>query len=221
MSTVPTNLSEQSFSGNGVTVDFPLSFPILEDADLDVYTYSTGVDPELQVLDVDYTVVGTDAPIVTMLVAPPVNTTLHVVRNVPITQLTDYLTAGRFSPASHTLTANKHAMIDQDLDRRLTAAEALLSVAGVTEYSARILTHAFTSHATEVVSGFPITYALPAGVVAAGVNVVKTENLDDPTALFEEAVCLHWEPSGENLLIRYISGLQPGVHYKLTYEVIS
>jgi hypothetical protein len=127
MATVPTEVSELEFTGNGATVDFPITFPILDTSDLVVdLTLDGETVPTTQVEGVDYDVSAAPsaAPTVTMNVAPPVDSTLRVRRTVPITQEVNFVTNGPFSPATVTEMADKQTMIAQQLHRRLRAVES-------------------------------------------------------------------------------------------------
>lgn len=123
--TVATDTSRSEHNGNGSTTVFAYSFRILDEDHIAVY-----VDDVLQTITTDYTVSGVgDAGggNITFLVAPD-SGTLNVVflRDVPVTQETDYVENDPFPAATHEDALDKLTMIIQQLnevsDRTITLA---------------------------------------------------------------------------------------------------
>lgn len=114
--TVPSSTSQVSYSGNGSTLDFAVSYYFLENSHLKVILRSsTGVET-VQTITTNYTVTGAGEPsggTVSMLVAPPTGTTLVILRNVPATQETDYLANDPFPAESHERALDKLTMLVQ------------------------------------------------------------------------------------------------------------
>jgi hypothetical protein len=114
--TVSSDLNRISYTGNGTTTVFPVNYYFLEDLHLLVVLRSaTGVET-VQTLTTNYTVTGAGNEAggsVTMLVAPPVGTTLVIERSVPATQETDYLANDPFPAESHERALDKLTMLVQ------------------------------------------------------------------------------------------------------------
>lgn len=216
MATVPTEVSEIDFVGDGSNTLFPVPFPIQDTSDLVVE-----LDGDLQVEGVDYTVdaAPSDSPNVTMLAAPASPLVLHVERTVAIVQLINLLTQGAMSPATFTKMYDKRCYVEQQLDRRLRAIEALTVVSSVTELDQVLVSKTFTT-AAEVEDTFPVIVDLPAGSTATGVNVVRAENLTDDAAVFDEAVFPDWEPGVDSVQLNNVTGLLPNTAYRIAFQVI-
>jgi len=224
VSTVPAETSQQDFTGNGATLAFPCTFPILDTSDLVVELTLSGLTvATLQTEGVHYTVdaAPSDAPTVTMVVAPPADSTLHVERTVPFTQEVNLVTAGPFSPSSHTRIADKLTMQTQQLDRRVDSLEGLGSLVPIDSFEGIVRLKTFTTHATAIESGFPITVALPDGFVPTAVWVVKVANNTDPADLFEEPVGVQWTAAALLLTIQFLTGLSPATNYTITLMMVS
>lgn len=124
--TVQNSTSSASYNGNGVTVVFTVPFRFLSNDHLLVTRtdVATGVVTPL-VLDSigpnGYSVQGAGAPsggTVTTVTAPtgaPVLQRIDIKRNVPITQLTDYIANDDFPAESHESALDKLTMICQQL----------------------------------------------------------------------------------------------------------
>lgn len=132
--TVPTEVSQVDFTGNGVTTLFPIPFPIQAKRELVVtLLLFDGIVADLQTLGTHYTIneEPSDGPVVTMLTAPPDFSTLHVERTVPITQDVNLVTQGPMSPATFTQMYSKRTMVEQQLARRIAMLESTASPTAV------------------------------------------------------------------------------------------
>lgn len=103
--TVTTTTTTNSDSGDGIITEFSFTFEILTDADIKVIvvTDSTGAE-DVKDLNVDYTVTGAALPTggtVTFTTAPASGETVFLLRNMDITQPTDYTPNDPF-PAKNT-----------------------------------------------------------------------------------------------------------------------
>lgn len=117
--TVPANLNRITYNGNGSTTVFAYTFPILAQGDLDVYLVSSAGVATLRTITTHYTVSGEGELTggnVTMITAPAVGEQLLIIRNVAITQESEY-NDNREIPAD-TIEENldKLTMITQQLD---------------------------------------------------------------------------------------------------------
>ena len=220
MATVPSEISSLDFTGTGGVVDFPLTFPIFEKAHLVVELTLTGSTvATLQVLGVDYTVdaAPSAAPTVTMTVAPPVASTLHIERTVPITQLTNLLTSGPYSPAVMTQVADKGTMVDQQLERRIAELEALASLTSIAVFDGQLVEFALHTDAVDVENSFPFNVAVvaPAGKTVTGVVIVKVDGVGNAR---DSIQLLVWSWAGNVLSVQYITGLEPDRDY--TFRIL-
>lgn len=232
MATVPSEVSELSFTGNGLTTAFPIPFPIQATGELVVtLTLDGETVATTQVEGVDYTVSGapSDAPTVTMAVAPPADSTLHVERTVEITQEVNFLTAGPFSPSSHTAAHDKRTYVEQQLARRIARLEAAADLVSLAAFEAQLVELEFDTDAADVEDTWPLTLATvqAEGDSVTGVVVVKADNVDTPGTLFREPVQVtnwSWASTGAttgNLSIENVSGLEPNTSYSLRLLLIT
>lgn len=123
--TVPSETSNVSYTGNGVTVDFPVTFPYFDDDHLVVKVTPDGGVETTKTNGVDYNVSPTsgDSGTVTFVSAPALRASVVIERTVPITQDTAFRSQGSFSPTVHEDRFDKDVMIAQQLDRRITTLE--------------------------------------------------------------------------------------------------
>ena len=114
--TVASSVARVSYSGNGSTVAFSVPFYFLEDAHLRVIIRAADGSETVQTITTDYTVAGAGNPsggTVTMNTAPTSSEDLVILRNVPLTQITDYQANDPFPAESHERALDKLTMISQ------------------------------------------------------------------------------------------------------------
>lgn len=133
--TVPIETSTSTALGNGVTTVFNTGFYFLDESELLVKLTPSGGAEVVQTLGVDYTVtmpatVG-DQGSITMVVAPPVNASLVIDRDVPFTQLASFRQAGTFDPAAHEDAMDELTFQNQENSRRIDALESAGPVGSV------------------------------------------------------------------------------------------
>lgn len=219
---VPTETSELDFTGNAVTTVFPITFPILANSNLVVTLtlYGSSV-ATTQVIGTHYTVAGagTSTCTVTMLTAPPTNSTLHVERTVSLVQTTAFRNQGSFTSAIHEDAFDYLTFIVQELNRRLAALEALTDITPASSFTAIQVTSQFTT-GDFVNAIFPITVALPASFTATGCAVVRTRNITSPSSVSYSAISVLWHQTGANLILDFVAGLDSSTEYLLTLEVL-
>lgn len=134
--TVSTTESRIGYNGNGATTAFAFPYRFLVNADLVVTLVRADTTQVVQTLNTDYTVTGAgdDAGgTVTMVVPPATGQQLFIVREVPLTQETDYISGDPFPAESHERALDKLTMISQRLNNlisrsiRLSDADLLVS----------------------------------------------------------------------------------------------
>ena len=120
--TVSSQTSRVSYAGNGSTTAFAVSFYFLADSHLKVILRAADGSETVKTLTADYTVSGAGNPsggTVTMNVAPTSGATLVIVRNVPLTQETDYQANDDFPAESHERALDKLTMEVQQLQEQV------------------------------------------------------------------------------------------------------
>lgn len=122
--TVSSTTTKVSYSGNGSTVAFAVSFYFLDNTHLKVVKRSAlGIETTLT-YPTDYSVTGAGVPAggtVTLNVAPLSGETLVIARNAPLTQLVDYQTNDPFPANTHEMALDKLTMelqqVQEQVDR--------------------------------------------------------------------------------------------------------
>ena len=129
--TTSTTLNKGRTTGNGVTTSFPYSIKIREETDIVVQTVNSTTDAVVNTLvlndggSLGYTVsFDTDAETLTVVTvtAPIAGEDLFVLRNLPLTQETDFPTASKFPAESIENALDKNIMIIQDQQEELNRA---------------------------------------------------------------------------------------------------
>lgn len=120
--TVLTQTDRNIYSGNGVTLVFPYTFPIIAETDMTVTLIAAdGAETDLA-LGADFTVTGEGTESggnVTLLVAAPaIGVTVLLLRLVPYTQPTDLKNQGSFYPLTYERMVDRTEMQVQQLKNR-------------------------------------------------------------------------------------------------------
>lgn len=125
--TVSSELNRKQYTGNGVTTSFATSPVVFFDSsDLDVYVVTTATGAATLLTETtDYTVSGGDGSTGTVSLAglygaPSASQTLVIVRNVPLTQATDFVQNDASDAEVVEDALDKLTMADQQLSARLT-----------------------------------------------------------------------------------------------------
>lgn len=116
--TVASSTARVSYSGNGSTTSFSVTFYFLEDSHLQVIIRSSTGTETIKTLGTDYTVTGAGNPAggaVVFGTAPASGQTVVIVRDVPLTQQTDYQANDPFPAESHEEALDKLTMLSQQL----------------------------------------------------------------------------------------------------------
>lgn len=116
--TVSSSTSKSRYTGNGVTVAFTGSFPILDQSHVKVTTTSLVGVETTATITTDYTVsgVGGATHTVTFLVAPAPGVIVTLSRNVPLTQGLDLVENDEMPSAELEKSYDKLTMIAQQID---------------------------------------------------------------------------------------------------------
>ena len=117
--TVSTTESRIGYNGNGATTVFAFPYRFLTNTDLVVTLVRADTTQVVQTLNTDYTVTGAgdDAGgTVTMVVPPATGQQLILVRDMPLTQETDYISGDPFPAETHERALDKLTMISQRLE---------------------------------------------------------------------------------------------------------
>jgi hypothetical protein len=117
--TVSSTTSKVSYSGNGSTVAFTVTFYFLADADIKVLVRSANGTEVVKTLNTDYTITGAGDPAggtVTFGTAPASGQTVVLARNVPLTQVTDYTPNDPFPAETHERALDKLTQVTQQIN---------------------------------------------------------------------------------------------------------
>jgi hypothetical protein len=120
--TVSSTTAKVSYSGNGSTTAFTVSFYFLLTSDLKVTLRKADGTEVVKTISTDYTVTGagvSSGGTVTMGTAPASGETLVIQRNVPLTQLVDYQPNDPFPANTHEQALDKLTMEIQQLNEAL------------------------------------------------------------------------------------------------------
>lgn len=112
------------FNCDGVQVDFPFTFPITDDDELDVYLVDPSGTVSTLVLSTNYTVarVGNNwdnGGTVTTSVIYTSGYKIVLARDIPLTQLRDFITGDRFPANEMERALDKLTMIAQQVDEKI------------------------------------------------------------------------------------------------------
>ena len=117
--TVSSTTSKVSYSGNGSTVAFTVTFYFLASSDIKVLVRSANGTEVVKTLGTDYTVTGAGDPAggtVTFGTAPASGQTVVLARSVPLTQVTDYTPNDPFPAETHERALDKLTQVTQQIN---------------------------------------------------------------------------------------------------------
>lgn len=123
--TIQTTTSKVQYTANGSNKIFAYTFLIFDEADIEVYLTDTDGVETLQTLNTDYTVSNVGAENggnVTFGTAPTSSYKITILRDVTVTQETDYVANDPFPAETHEKALDKLTMIDQQQDETITRA---------------------------------------------------------------------------------------------------
>lgn len=210
--TVSSLNTDVSYAGNDDTTEFPVTMQFLSSDELSVFLSVDGAAETELVAGVDYLI--QDSTVV-MTTAPATGDTLRIARTVAVLQQTS-LSSDPFDPAVHEEMFDRCVEIDQQLAARLEVLESAGAVASGS-YTSLLVTKQFTTPA-DPEAAFPLSLALGTGFVCASLEVVRIQNLTDPTAINYEAVFPHWQPATDAAQLNLLTGLAANTEYLVTFE---
>ena len=117
--TVSSQTSKVSYSGNGSTVAFTVTFYFIASSDIKVLVRSANGTEVVKTLNTDYTVTGAGDPAggtVTFTTAPISGETVVLARSVPLTQITDYTPNDPFPAETHERALDKLTQVTQQIN---------------------------------------------------------------------------------------------------------
>jgi len=119
------------YAGDGSQTIFPFTFKIFVNTDLRVYLTNVLGVKTLLTLTTHYSVSGAGSESggnVTMVTPPATGETLTIIRQLPLTQETDYTEADKFPAQSHENALDRQTMISQQLDDKFNRVPILSEV---------------------------------------------------------------------------------------------
>lgn len=127
--TIPSETNRVQYDGNGSNTAFSFTFPVFSTGEIDVYVTDESASPETTVLQTEtthYTISFTgDLPsggTVNFITAPASTDRITIVRDVAITQTTDYAENDPFPAASTENALDKLTIVDQQQQEQLDRA---------------------------------------------------------------------------------------------------
>jgi len=126
--TVSSTTNRISYAGDGTTKDFTYPFKIFAETDLVVILRDADGNETTLTLNTDYTVSGVgneSGGTVSLTTAPASGETLVIIRQLPLTQETDYVENDPFPAESHEEALDRLTMIAQQLQEQIDRAPKL------------------------------------------------------------------------------------------------
>jgi alpha-tubulin suppressor-like RCC1 family protein len=115
---INTSTSRVAYVAGGATTEFAVPFYFLDVTHIEVVVTDTAGVESTKVLNTDFIVSGAGSPsggTVTFTAAPTAGHTVAILRNVPMTQLVDYVSGDNFPAETHEQALDKLTMIAQYL----------------------------------------------------------------------------------------------------------
>ena len=188
--TVTANDSRVQHNGNGSTTVFAYDFKILDQTHIKVVkTNTSGVDTT-QTITTHYTVSGvgnSGGGNITMVTAPASGEKLTFLRNVPLSQETDYTEGGAFPAESHESALDKLTMIAQQL----------------AEVNARTVTLAASADLSTVSTALPTPVATK--ILAWNDDATALENVDNVITVTTAVAATSSQVNAGSDSVRYIT----------------
>lgn len=165
--TVTSSTNRADYKGNGSTTAFTVPFRFLDATHLTVVrtVTETGAETTL-VKDTDYTVSGTGGATgtVTLMSALASGTRLTIVRNVPLTQLANYVNGEKFPAGTTNAALDKLTMALQQFNEVLARTVSFSvgydgGILAAEDLAARL--EALTAETSSSLFALPVSYSLP------------------------------------------------------------
>jgi len=125
---INTTISRVQYSGNSLTVSFPVTFKFIQNSDI-VAELDDGTTVTTWVLDTDYTLSGAGVDTggtLTATTAPATGETLTIYRQVTLTQESDLVTTGAFNSQTVEDMVDKNTQMIQQINEGLGSSGLLL-----------------------------------------------------------------------------------------------
>ena len=213
---VDNSIYKNVYKGNGVTTEFPISFPFLENSHVQVIRSietDTAFITEEVVPTTEYSITGAGIEkggTCIFTIAPPTGTTIAIVRNVPITQLYAYEELDSFPAESHEDALAKLTMICQMLAEQITRALIIGATDGRTPED--VLEDFFNKY-NEVLELYEKILIVMGNLFTC--SIVPFTTVDGQTQ-YSVGTELPLDPDANNLLLSLGGVLQePDVAYKI------
>lgn len=213
---VDNSIYKNVYKGNGVTTEFPISFPFLENSHVQVVRSietDTAFITEEVVPTTEYGITGAGIEkggTCIFTVAPPTGTTIAIVRNVPITQLYAYEELDSFPAESHEDALAKLTMICQMLAEQIARALIIGATDGRTPED--VLEDFFNKY-NEVLELYEKILIVTGDLFTC--SIVPFTTVDGQTQ-YSVGTELPLDPDANNLLLSLGGVLQePDVAYKI------
>lgn len=188
--TVTANDSRVQHNGNGSTTVFAYDFKILDQSHIQVVlTSAAGVDAT-QTITTNYGVSGvgnSGGGNITMVAAPASGEKLTFLRNVPLSQETDYTEGGAFPAESHEAALDKITMIAQQ----------------ISEVSARTVTLAASADLGAVSTALPTPVA--SKILAWNAGATALENVDNAITVTTAVAATSSQVNAGSDSVKYIT----------------
>ena len=119
-------INKHIYAGNGVTTEWPYTFPIISEDGSDILVYLTDPDGEETLLTTGYTVDVDNAKVIYPAVTDPLTDPmasgyeLTLKRAEPLTQLLDLIAQGDFNAENIEIAFDKITMVAQDLQEQIS-----------------------------------------------------------------------------------------------------
>jgi len=194
--TVEADTSSAQYSTNGTTGPFAVPFYFLAASHLEVvYSTAAGVSTTLT-LTTDYSVSGAGSSSggsITLVTPYASGGRISIARDVPLTQLTDYVAGDAFPADAHERALDKLTMIAQQLDEQGTRALRVPEIGTLPEFPAA------ADRANKLVSfdsdGNPSVTAPSAGTATAlAADLLDSSSITKGAALVGAGQSLAWTP---------------------------
>lgn len=213
--------SQVTYTGNGVTTEFPTTFAFLEDDHLVVESSDDDGDTWTELtLDDDYTVdgAGEEEPggTVTTDVAVANGDKLRITRETPITQLAELQTSGPLPSKTIIQGLVKVTMWGQEMKRQQEELQALQDLVVISGADATHVTKDFTTDADAVEETFPFQVDCVGGNTARG-GALNVYLRSDTSHRFDTPPFVQWVPGpGNKITVVAIDGLDPAKDYTVS-----
>lgn len=217
--TISSTTNRVTYTGNSVTTAFTVPYPFFTNADLKVYVGTT-----LQTITTQYAVTGAGNPAggtVTFVSPPGSGSTVIILRDPALTQLTDYIENDDFPAASHEAALDKLTAITQRLDERVDRSFVLPDT-----YTGSVSTTMPTPAASQFLSwdatGATLTNVDPSTLLTIATSSGFVSQLFSGDGA-QTAFVLSSAPGSASNLEAFVGGsrMKPGIDYTVSGSTVT